>query len=236
MVLTCRLIAAIFVKQFIHIKLKAMKNHIIFIVSTLLSCLPLSFVSAQNILVEEHFVENDKGWNLGEDKDVKRSIENGRLVMESKKYTIENGVHKSKGGYWIKMPESKLPADNYSITFTTRWKKNMKNDEKYSPYGMILGDYYFLVYADGDRRLLKWDTTAKKYETIVDWGVQAAINKKDLADNNWEIRYQDGKAAFYGNGNMLYKKEILIPKDTYIKLYVENSEVVAFDDIVVKKL
>lgn len=193
-------------------------------------------VQAQNILVEEHFVENDKGWNLGEDKDVVRSIDNGRLVMEGKKYTFENGVFKGKGGYWLKMPESKLPADNYVISFTTRWKGNKRNDDKYSPYGVILGDYYFLVYADGDRRLLKWDTSGKKYETIVDWGVQSVINKKDLADNKWEIRYQDGKAAFYCNGNMLYKKEIYIPMGSFVKLYIENSETVAFDDVIVKKL
>lgn len=189
-----------------------------------------------SIIAEEHFVENDKGWNLGTDNDVVRKIENGKLLLECKKYTIENGVHKSKGGYWLKMPESKLPSNNFSITFTTRWKKNMKSDDAYSPYGIKLGDFYFLVYGDGERRLLKWDTLAKKYETIVDWGVQSVINKKDIADNKWEIRYQDGKAAFYANGSMLYKKEIYLPANTYVKLYIENSEVVEFDDIIVKNL
>ena len=134
------------------------------------------------------------------------------------------------------MPDFKLPASNYSISFTTHWVKNMKTDDSYSPYGMILGEYYFLVYGDGERRLLRYNTVDKKYETIVDWGAQSVINKRGSGDNKWEIQYKDGKAAFYANGNMLYKKEVAIPEGTTVKLYVEKSEVVEFDDLVVKGL
>ncbi len=183
------------------------------------------------VLVEEHFVENDRGWNLSDDNNVVRKIENGKMVLECKKYLTGKG-----GGYWIKLPDFKLPANNYSVSYTTHWVKNMKTDDSYSPYGVILGDYYFLTYADGERRLLKLDPVTKKYETIVDWGVQSVINKKDNGDNKWEIRVQDGKAAFYANGNMLYKKDAVIPEGTSVKLYIENSEMVQFDDVVVKSL
>ncbi len=200
----------------------------------LMLSIPASQAIAQSgkILLEEHFVENDRGWNLGEDNNVIRKIQDGKMVLESRKHLTEKG----SGGYWIRLPDYKLPANNFSVTFTTRWVKNAKTDDSYSPYGMILGDYYFLVYADGERRLLKYNTVDKKYETIVDWGIQSVINKKGTADNKWEIQYKDGKAAFYANGNMLYKKEVTIPENTSIKLYIENSEMVEFDDVVVKGL
>ncbi len=192
---------------------------------------PVTSTHAQSgkVLVEEHFKENDRGWNLGEDNNVVRKIENGRLVMEAKKYLTGKG-----GGYWIKMPDYKLPSNNFSLSYTTRWIKNMKTDNSYSPYGVILGDYYFLLYADGDRRLLKYNSAEKKYETLVDWNEQAIINKKGTADNKWEITYQNGQATFYANGQMMYKKDVTLPADCPVKLYIENSEVVEFDDIVVK--
>ncbi len=207
-----------------------MKTRIIFFGTLLCACSILK-ASAQEgkILVEEHFVENDRGWNLGDDNNVARTMKDGKLTLECKK--LEKG-----GGYWIKMPDFKLPASNYSISFTTHWVKNMKTDDSYSPYGMILGEYYFLVYGDGERRLLRYNTVDKKYETIVDWGAQSVINKRGSGDNKWEIQYKDGKAAFYANGNMLYKKEVAIPEGTTVKLYVEKSEVVEFDDLVVKGL
>jgi len=197
----------------------------------LLFVAPFTKASAQSgrVLVEEHFTENERGWNLGEDNNVVRSMKDGKMVIECKKYLTGKG-----GGYWIRMPDYKLPANNYSVSFSTHWVKNMKTDDSYSPYGMILGDYYFLTYADGERRLLKYNTVDKKYETIVDWGVQSVINKK--GNNTGEIRYQDGKASFYANGNMLYKKEATIPEGTSVKLYIENSEMVEFDDLVVKSL
>ncbi|MEP7165870.1 MAG: hypothetical protein ABI741_14305 [Ferruginibacter sp.] len=194
--------------------------------------LPLSKVVAQTeqVLVEEHFVENDRGWNLGSDYDVVRKIEGGKFILESKKYLT------NKGGYWIKVPDLKLPANNFSISVTTHWIKNMKTDDSYSPYGIIVGDYYFLIYADGNRRLLKYNTIDKKYEVIVDWGENSALNKKDNADNKLEIQYKDGKGAFYANGEMLYKKDITIPEGSSAKLYIENSEVVSFDDLIIKVL
>ncbi|MCD6012748.1 MAG: hypothetical protein K0Q79_2610 [Flavipsychrobacter sp.] len=206
------------------------KNAVLFVL--FLFVLPVSGIRAQSgkVLLEEHFQENDRGWNLGETNNVIRKIENGKMILECQKYLTGKG-----GGYWIKLPDFKLPPTSYSITYNTKWIKNVKEEGKYNPYGVILGDYYFLSYADGDRRLLKYDTVAKKYETIVDWGVQTVINKKG-DPNKWEIRYQDGKAAFYANGNMLFKKEITIPEGTSIKLYIENSEMVEFDDIVVKNL
>jgi hypothetical protein len=182
-------------------------------------------------LLEEHFTENDRGWNLGEDRNVIRRIEDGKLYMECRKYLLPEG-----GGYWIKAPDFKLPASNYSISVTTRWLKNMKTDERYSPYGLIIGDYYFLIYGDGNRRLLKYNATDKKYETMVDWGEHSAINKKGSGDNKLEIRYQDGKAAFYSNGSLLFKKDAVIEEGTPVKLYIESSEVVTYDDLIVKAL
>ena len=208
-----------------------MKKSIILMLSFVIVSFARSVGQSSKILVEEHFVENDRGWNLGEDNNVVRKIENGKMILECKKYQTGKG-----GGYWIRLPDFKLPANNYSVTFTTHWVKNVKPNDTYNPYGMILGDYYFLAYGDGERRLLKYDTAAKKYETIVDWGAQSVINKRDNGDNKWEIRYQDGKAAFYANGNMLYKKEVKIPEGTSVKLYIENSEMVEFDDLVVRSL
>ncbi len=213
-------------------KIYSMKRKAILFV-LLLFMLPVASTLAQSgkVLLEEHFLENDRGWNLGEDNNVVRKIENGKMILECKKYLLEKG-----GGYWIKCPDFKLPPTNYSVSVTTKWIKNVKEEGKYNPYGIILGDYYFMMYADGDRRLLKYNTVEKKYETIVDWGVQSAINKKGDKTNTWEIRYQDGKAAFYANGNMMYKKEIEIPENTSVKLYIENSEMVEFDDLIVKNL
>jgi hypothetical protein len=185
---------------------------------------------SDQILAEEHFAENDRGWNLGFDMGVDRKIEDGKLVLDCKKYLAGGG------GYWIKMPDLKLPADGYSISFTTHWIKNAKEDDSYSPYGMILGDYYFLIYGDGERRLLKYNTEEKKYEILVDWNQSSSILQRDEGDNLLEIQYKDGKAAFYANGQMLYKKEVAIPEGTVVKLYIENSEVVAYDDLVVKML
>ena len=181
------------------------------------------------VLLEEHFTENERGWNLGEDKDVIRKIEGGKLTLECRKYLT------TKGGYWLRLPDFKLPA-SFSVAVTTHWLKNMKTDDTYSPYGLILGDYYFLIYGDGNRRLLKYNTTEQKYETLVDWGEHSAINKKGTADNKLEIQYKDGKAAFYANGQMLYKKEAVIPEGTSVKLYLENSEMVSYDDLIVKNL
>jgi hypothetical protein len=194
--------------------------------------IPLSKVVAQTekVLVEEHFVENDRGWNLGSDNDVVRKIEEGKLILECKKYLT------TKGGYWIKVPDVTLPENNFSISVTTHWIKNMKTDDSYSPYGIIAGDYYFLIYGDGNRRLLKYNIIEKKYEVIVDWGESSALNKKDVGDNKLEIQYKDGKAAFYANGEMLYKKEAIIKEGTPVKLYVENSEVVSFDNLIIKIL
>ena len=194
--------------------------------------MPFSKAAGQagKTLLEEHFVENERGWNLGDDKDVVRRIEDGKLILECKKYLT------TKGGYWIKVPDFKLPATNYSVAITTHWIKNMKTDETYSPYGVILGDYFFLLYGDGNRRLLRLDPTDNKYVTIVDWGENAAIKKKGAGDNRIEIQYRDGKVGFYSNGELIYKKEATIPDATPIKLYVENSEVVSFDDLVVKAL
>ena len=181
------------------------------------------------VLIEEHFVENDRGWNLGDDKDVVRKIEGGKMILECKKYLS------TKGGYWIKLPDFKLPP-TFSVSVTTHWIKNMKTDGTYSPYGLILGDYFFLIYGDGDRRLLKFNATDQKYETIVDWGANSAINKGGSADNKLEVRYKEGKAAFYSNGQMLFKKEAIIPEGSSVKLYVENSEMVTFDDLIVTGL
>ncbi len=224
--LACKGISLLITVKTLFMKLK--------ILSLSLFCiLSMSKIQAQTgkILVEEHFVENDRGWNLGEDNNVVRTINDGKLVLECKKYLTGKG-----GGYWIKLPDFKLPHNNFSISLTTRWIKNMKDNDAYNPYGIILGDYYFLVYGDGERRLLKYNTVEKKYEPIVDWGVQSVIHKKGEADNVWEIRFHDGKAAFYANGQMLYKKEITLPTDCTVKLYIENSEMVAYDDLIVKEL
>ena len=179
-------------------------------------------------LLEERFVENDRGWNLGDDNNVKRSIENGKLTIECKKT--------AGGGYWIKCPDFKLPATNYSVSVNTTWIKNQMDGETYSPYGLILGDYYFLIYADGDRRLLKYDAIEKKYEPIVDWGVNSALNKYTDGDNKLEIQYKDGRAALFANGEMLFRKELSFPEGTTVKLYIEKTEVVSYDDLVVKML
>lgn len=194
--------------------------------------MPLSNIVAQTgkVLVEEHFNENDRGWNLGTDRDVVRKIEGGKFILECKKYLT------TKGGYWIKVPDLILPANNFSIAVTTHWIKNMKTDGAYSPYGIIIGDYYFLIYGDGNRRLLKYNSIDKKYETIVDWGENSSLIKKDNGDNKLEIQYRDGKAAFYANGQMLFKKDVIITEGTSAKLYIENSEVVSFDDLIVKVL
>jgi len=193
--------------------------------------MPISiWAQSGKILLEEHFVENDRGWNLGTDMDVVRTIEDGKLILECKKYLT------NKGGYWLKTPDLKLPANNFSVAFTTHWLKNMKTDETYSPYGVIIGDYYFLIYGDGNRRLLKYNTVDKKYETIVDWGGNSALKEKGSGDNRLEIQYKDGKAAFYANGQMLYKKDAIIPEGATVKLYLENSEMVSFDDLIVKTL
>lgn len=198
----------------------------------LLFMFPFSIVLAQTgkVIVEDHFDENDRGWNLGSDNDVIRKIEGGKFILECKKYLS------TKGGYWIKVPDLKLPKNNFSISVTTHWIKNMKTDDSYSPYGIILGDYYFLIYGDGNRRLLKYNTIDKKYETIVDWGENSALNIRDLGDNKLEIQYKDGKASFYANGQMLFKKEISITEGISAKLYIENSEMVSFDDLLVKIL
>ena len=192
--------------------------------------MPLSKGVAQmgKVLVEEHFDENDRGWSLGSDNDVVRKIEGGKFILECKKYLT------NKGGFWIKVPDLKLPANNFSISVTTHWIKNMKTDDSYSSYGILVGDYYFLIYGDGNRRLLKYNSIDKKYETIVDWGENSALNKKDNGDNKLEIQYKDGKGAFYANGQMLYKKDVTITEGTLVKLYIENSEVVSFDDLIVK--
>ncbi|MBL7766381.1 MAG: trypsin-like peptidase domain-containing protein [Chitinophagaceae bacterium] len=217
--------------------LLSFKNAYSMPLSNLLRKFPISYIDTNQIgtiQLWEKFSENDRGWNLGSDNNVIRSIENGKMKLECKKYEMYNGTFKGKGGYWIRLPDLKLPSNNYSVSVTTRWIKNMKTNDTYSPYGLILGDYYFLIYADGDRRLLKFNTVDKKYETIVNWGVSSAINKKGSADNKLEIRVTDGKAAFYANGQMLFKKEVSIPDATSVKLYVENSEVVTFDDLIVK--
>ncbi len=194
--------------------------------------MPSSKIIAQSgkILVEDHFVENDRGWNLGSDHDVVRKIEDGKFVLECKKYLTTGG------GYWVKVPDLVLPGNNFSISVTTHWIKNMKTDDRYSPYGMIVGDYYFLIYGDGNRRLLKYNSIDKKYETIVDWGVNSTLYKRDNGENRLEIQYTDGKAAFYANGEMLFKKEVTITEGASAKLYVESSEVVSFDDLIVKVL
>ena len=132
------------------------------------------------------------------------------------------------------MPDFKLPETNYSVSVNTHWIKNMSDDDRYSPYGLMLGEYYFFIYADGNRRLLKYNSIDKTYETIVDWGTHTAIKEK--GDNRLEIQYKDGKAAFYSNGEMLFRKEISIPEGTYLKLYIEKSEMVSYDDIIVKGL
>ncbi len=204
-----------------------MKNTIILLAVCVLLT---SNVMSQKILLEERFNENDRGWNLGDDKDVVRKIENGKFILECNKYLT------NKGGYWIRVPDFTLPATNYSISVTTEWIGNKRNDGAYNAYGFILADYYFMVYADGDRRLLKWNAEEKKYETLVDWSESSAIKKYAEGENKWEITYKDGKAGFYANGQMLYKKEIVIPEGTYIKLYVENSERIKFDNIIVKSL
>ena len=207
-----------------------MKIKIIFF-GTLLCAFFILKASAQEgrILVEEHFVGNSRGWTVGEDNDFVRTMKDGRLTLECKK--LEKG-----GGCSIKLPDFKLPAGNYSISFTTRWVKNLKKENTYSPYGIIVGAYYFLAYGDGDRRLLRYNGFDGKYETIVDWGVQSAIHKRGSEDNKWEIQYKDGKAAYYANGNLLYKKEFNIPEEAAVKLFVDKSEMVEFDDLVVKSL
>lgn len=191
--------------------------------------IPFSKIQAQKekILLEEHFVENERGWTLGDDDNVVRKIEKGKLTIESKKY--------SGGGFWIKLPDFKLPANNYSIAVTTSWLKN-KAPNDFAPYGLIIGDYYFLIYANGDRRLLKYNSADNKYETIVDWSVTTVIHKLRTGDNRLEITYSDGKIAFYANGQMLYKKDAVIPEGTLVKLYIEKSEVVSFDDLIIKAL
>lgn len=195
--------------------------------------MPICKVVAQSdrVLLEEYFDENDRGWNLGSDNNVVRKIEGGKFILECKKYLNPTG-----GGYWIKVPDFKLPANNYSIAVTTHWIKNMKTTDTYSPYGLILGDYYFLIYGDGNRRLLRYNTVDKKYETIVDWGAASALNKKGDGDNILEIKYKDGKAAFYANGQMLYKKDVIITEGASVKLYIESSEVVSFDDLMIKAM
>ncbi len=74
--------------------------------------MPASKVVAQTgkVLVEDHFDENDRGWNLGSDNDVVRKIEGGKFILECKKYLT------NKGGYWIKVPDLKLPANNFSVS------------------------------------------------------------------------------------------------------------------------
>ena len=189
-----------------------------------------TIAQSEKVLMEEHFNENANGWNLGDDKDVVRKIEDGKMIMECKKY-LTNG-----GGYWIKAPDVTLPATNFSVAVTTHWIKNMKTDDSYSPYGIIISDYYFLIYGDGNRRMLKYNSLEKKYETIVDWGESSVIHKRADGDNKLEVKYQNGKAAFYVNGQMMYKKDAEIDEGSSVKLYIENSEMVAFDDLIVKKL
>src|SRR5436190_20990232 len=103
------------------------------LLAVLVLLLPSSKILAQEtkILAEDHFVENDRGWNLGEDLNVVRKIEDGKMTLECKKYLAGGG------GYWIKMPDVKLPANNFSVSVTTHWIKNMKTDDTFSPYGLI---------------------------------------------------------------------------------------------------
>ena len=82
--------------------------------------MPLSNVVAQTatVLVEDHSNENDRGWNLGSDYDVVRKIEGGKFILECKKYLT------NKGGYWIKVPDFKLPGNNFSISTNDKQRKN----------------------------------------------------------------------------------------------------------------
>ncbi|MCX6181295.1 MAG: hypothetical protein NT150_05170 [Bacteroidetes bacterium] len=192
----------------------------------------LLFTSAfvGSIIFEDHFNENENGWDLGEKESANITIKNGKLLFECKKYLT------NKGGYWVKTPDLNLPESGFTAKCTTKWIKNRLTDENYSPYGFIIGSYYFLVYADGERRLLFYNSDAKQYETIVDWGKNSAIKTKDSGENQFEISYREGKVSLYCNGEMLFKKPMNFSKDgEHLKLYTENSEVIEFDDLVVTK-
>lgn len=88
-----------------------MKNSIILMFLLVAGSFSKSAGQSGKVLVEEHFVENDRGWNLSDDNNVVRKIENGKMVLECKKYLTGKG-----GGYWIKLPDFKLPANNYSVS------------------------------------------------------------------------------------------------------------------------
>jgi|GEM_PF-6321007 hypothetical protein len=196
----------------------------------LLLIICLHDASAQNVLMEEHFNENENGWSLGENEWSVSAIKNGKLYLECKGYLKPAG-----GTAWLTAPDLLLPAAGFSVTCKTRWVKNRKTDGSFNPYGFVIGGYYFLAYADGNRRLLFYNTTEKKYEVIVDWGKSPFIRKD--SENTFEIVYRDGKAAFYCNGEMLFKKSVPFtdPDKLRLRLYVENSEIVEFDDLIVKR-
>lgn len=185
-----------------------------------------SAVISGTVLFDDDFSENGNGWAVGETESAIIQMQGGKLYFECKGY-LSNG-----GGAWIKVPDLKLPTSGFTMKCTTKWVKNRLTDDNYSPYGFIVGPYYFLVYADGERRLLSYDKVAKKYTTIVDWGNAYSIKRTTTGENKFEIVYRDGRAAFYCNGEMLFKKPItLTEEDNRLKLYTEKSEVVEFDDL-----
>ncbi len=201
-----------------------MKKLIIVCTSIVVLC-SSAFVGGK-VLFEDHFNENENGWELGSKESADLEIKNGKLFMECKKFP-------AGGGYWFKVPDLKLPLSGFKMKCTTKWLRNKLQNDTYSPYGFIIDNYYFLVYADGERRLLFYNKDTKAYETIVDWGEASAIKTTTTGENTFEIVYADGKAAFYCNGEMLYKKPVTFVEGESLKLYIEKSEVVEFDDLIV---
>lgn len=201
----------------------------IFLICLSVITLFTSAIVGGTIIFEDHFNENENGWDLGQKESANILIKDGKLFFECKKY-LGNG-----GGYWVKAPDLSLPETGFTVKCNTKWVKNHLENDTYSPYGFIIANYYFLIYADGERRLLFYNTETKSYETIVDWGSSTAIKTTTTGENQFEIVYKDGKVSFYCNGEMLYKKPINFKDGERLKLYTEKSEVVEFDDLIVTK-
>ncbi len=200
-----------------------------FLAGIVLVVLLTSAVTTSTIIFEDHFVENENGWSLGTDDWCTSKITNGKLYYEGTAYIKNEG-----GSTWLTVPDLKLPMTGFTVKCNTKWVKHTEKDDTYYGYGFAIGEYYFLLYGYGDRRLLFYNTTEEKYETIVDWG-ETTFVKKYTEANDIKIVYKDGKAAFYCNGEMLYKKEIKITEADKLKIYVEESEAVEFDDLIVTK-
>lgn len=204
-------------------------NKLLTILLFIIAPLSSSFAQTQ-ILWEDKFNDNTKGWTVKDKEDYKTEIGDGHYKIQ----------HKTSNSYYFIVEHNIDPYSDFYI------EAKLKQTEGVQDYGhgiflkdeRIFGGYrenYFVISSSGFFKINTYDEKTKEFTNHQDWKETTAINKGYDIDNVLAIKKTGAITAFYINNIKVFEQSHSKFWGSWNGFIVYNTQKILVDHLIVKQ-